>query len=271
MGSKWGTEYGRRVAVLPSLALALILVSTSAWAGLTRAQLDRVGVFPPPDAALPPTLIFDDLRGAKQTAARALAGVPAVVLFSDFACKTLCGPILSMTSAALAHSGMIPGRDYHLLIISLRANPNIGKARALVGAQLASTIARAARILIPDKPTLVSATQALGYHYLYDSEHDQFAHPTVAFVLGGSGKLSAVLSAPGLRGTDIRLALLNAGAGITKTFVDRLRLLCYCYDPETGIYTVAIGRLVDAAAALTLAALAGAIWLLRRKEVKRPA
>ncbi|MGH6889317.1 MAG: SCO family protein [Rhizomicrobium sp.] len=260
----------RRRAVFPSAMLfaAMLLFCFPAQAGLTQAQLRSVGVFPPANAAVPPALLFHDTNGKAVRLGAAFGGAPAVLLFSDFACKTLCGPILTMTSVALAQSGLKPGRDFRLLVISLRANATVAEARAFVRPQLAAKIAGATRVLIGSAPMVAAATQALGYHYLYDPEHDQFAHPTAAFVLGGSGKLAAVLSAPGMRAMDVRLALLSAGTGAAATFADRLRLLCYCYDPATGIYSAAIGRLVDAVAATTLLALAGGIWLLRRKEVR---
>lgn len=260
----------RRAALATILPAALLLAPWTAEAGLTRVQLRSVGVFPPAEAALPSALTFRDTRGNTVRVSTALSGTPAVLLFTDFACKSLCGPILTMTSAALARTGLKPGRDFRLVVIGLRANATIAGARAFVRPQLSPAILGATRILVGTTATIATATGALGYRYLYDAGHDQFAHPTAAFVLNGSGKLLAVLSAPGLRAMDVRLALLRAGTGAAETFADRLRLLCYCYDPATGVYTAAIGRLVDAAAAASLLALGGWIWLLRRKEHAKP-
>jgi protein SCO1/2 len=263
--SKQAGQYSRAACIV----FCLLFIWAPAHAALTRAELRTVGVFPPVRAVIPPALLFHDTNGNSVRLGAALGNVPAVLLFSDFACKSLCGPILTMTSAALAQSGLRPGRDFHLLVIGLRVNGSVAQARAFVGPQLSARIAGATRILIGNGPAVSAATRALGYRYLYDSGHDQFAHPTAAFVLGGSGKLTAVLSAPGLRATDVRLALLGAGSGTAETFADRLRLLCYCYDPATGIYSAAIGRLIDAAAGATVLALGCAIWLLRRKQAAR--
>lgn len=271
-------DSSRRIScILRRAAAALLVLSVCAvtpmpaQAWLSRAQLRKVGVFPPAGATLPLSLVFHDIAGRIVNIRDALGGTPAVLLFSDFACKSLCGPILTMTSAALLQSGLKAGRDFHLVVIGLRADGKPAQARAFVRPQLAKTVAGATRILIADSSSLAAATRALGYNYLYDSQHDQFAHPTAAFVLAPSGQLAAMLSAPGVRGTDLRLALLTAGAGKAETIADRLRLLCYCYDPATGVYTAAIGRMVDAAACATVLALGGAIWLLRRKVAGRHA
>lgn len=266
------TDFARwRMAATALLLAEILLAPPWAYAGLTRAQLRAVGVFPTTNAALPQNLLFHDASGDTVRFGAALGSAPAIVLFSDFACKSLCGPVLTMASGALAQSGLKPGRDFRLFVIGLRADAPADEARAFVRPQLAAKIAGATRVLIGSANVIAEATHALGFHYLYDAEHNQFAHPTAAFVLGRSGKLAAVLSAPGIRAMDVRLALLSAGAGASKTFTDRLRLLCYCYDPVTGIYTAAIGRMVDAAAAITLLALAGGIWLLGRKQSGRPA
>lgn len=256
----------RHIVLAISVMAAILFAPLSTQAGLTRTELRSVGVSPPRSATLPPWLSFRDTNGGAVRLASALDNRPGVLLFSDFACKSLCGPALTMTAAALAQSGLEPGRDFHLLIISLRPSASNAQARDFVRPQLSPALLRATRILIGTPATLGTATRALGYHYLFDPAHDQFAHPAAAFVLGRSAGLSAVLSAPGMRSIDMRLALLAAGTGGMETLADRLRLLCYCYDPVTGIYSVAIGRLVDAAAAITLLALAGAVFLLRRKE-----
>ena len=80
-------------------------------------------------------------------------------------------------------------------------------------------------------------TVAAGYHYVYDKSVDQFAHPAVAYVVTAKGRISRVLSGLGLDANDLRLALVDAGKGRVGTFADRIRLLCYCFDPATGIYS----------------------------------
>ena len=73
-----------------------------------------------------------------------------------------------------------------------------------------------------------------------------------------------MLSGLGLDADGLRLALVEAGEGRTGGLGDRIRLLCYGYDPVRGLYTPLIGRLLEAGAAATLAALALFLLLLRR-------
>jgi protein SCO1/2 len=169
----------------------------------------------------------------------------------------------------LARSGLRPGKDFHLLVIGLDPKDSAAEARAFTGPQIDAALAPAVRILTGSAQSVAAATDALGYRYVYDRANDQFAHPTVAFVVTGKGALSAVLSAVGLDGDNVRLALVSAGKGAIGTAADQLRLLCYCYDPETGIYSASISRLIDAGALLTALALAAGVLWLKRREVRQ--
>jgi protein SCO1/2 len=50
----------------------------------------------------------------------------------------------------------------------------------------------------------------------------------------------------------MRLALVEAGEGRIGTFVDDVRLLCSGFDPEHGMYNVAILRILAAATLATV-------------------
>jgi len=251
--------------VLRLLAL-LLLLDGSAFAGVSRAALDAAYVDSRPGAALPLNLEFRDDNGQVRSLASALAGRPAVLVFADYTCHTLCGPVLDFTIAALQRSGLQPGWAYNLIVIGLDPKDSVDVARALKTSHLANSdpIGGAALFLSGSQAAVEQATAALGYHYTYDAEHDQFAHPAAAFVLNSKGEVTRVLSGLGLSGPDLRLALVEAGRGQVGALADRFRLLCYGYDPVRGIYAARIGALLQIAAAITLAAMAGGFLVLRR-------
>jgi len=65
-------------------------------------------------------------------------------------------------------------------------------------------------------------------------------------------------------------ALKNAAAHRRGSLVQNLLLLCYCYDPATGRYTLLISRVIQVACAGTVLALGGGFALLhfaRRKHL----
>jgi protein SCO1/2 len=68
---------------------------------------------------------------------------------------------------------------------------------------------------------------------------------------------------------DTRLALVEAGEGKIGTLTDKLALLCYSYDPETGKYGLLVTRIILVACLITIAAVAWMITSLMKIDRKR--
>jgi protein SCO1/2 len=255
-----------------AFALLVTLASAApAGAGFTSAQLKDVSAAPPPNAALPLDLGFVDETGAPRTLGDAINSVPAVVIFADYTCRTLCGPILEFAAAGLAKTGLRPGADYRLVVIGLDPKDSLESARAMRATHIDpdNPIGRAASFLSGGEPAVRTATTAVGLHYAYDAEHDQFAHPAAVYVVDAGGRVVRVLSALGLDGADLRLAIVDAGRGTVGTFADRVHQFCYGYDPVRGIYTERITTLLAIAAGATLVVMAGAIAAMILRERQR--
>jgi protein SCO1/2 len=114
-----------------------------------------------------------------------------------------------------------------------------------------------------------AATQAVGLHYAYDAEHDQYAHPAAAYVIDVSGRVRRVLSALGIDGADLRLALVDAGGGAVGTLADRIHLLCYGYDPVRGIYTERITTMLEVAAGIMLFVMVNGFLVMLARERRK--
>jgi protein SCO1 len=248
--------------LLFAMLASLYPMGPGATAALSPGALAGVSVDARPNAQLPLGEHFIDENGAPRTLGDALGHLPAVLIFVDYTCRTLCGPILEFATAGLERSGFKPGVDYRLLVIGLDPKDGPTQARAMRDSHLSasSPVAVAAIMLIGAETAVHSVSVAAGYHYIYDAEHDQFAHPAAAYVITPEGRIARVLSGLGLDGNDLRLALVDAGEGRIGTFADHLRLLCYGFDPAQGIYTSSIERWLTVAAISTVIVLTG--WLV---------
>lgn len=253
-------------------ALTLAVPASTAEADFTAAQLDAIAATPPPNAALPLDLGFRDENGRPVTLAHALGGRPSVVIFADYTCHTLCGPILEFAAAGLARTGLEPGADYRLVVIGLDPKDGLDSARAMRANHIdpGNPIGQAAIFLTGGQGAVDAATQAVGLHYTYDAQRDQFAHPAVVYVVDTDGRVRRALSALGLDGTDLRLALVDSGHGAIGGFADRIHLLCYGYDPVRGIYTERITTMLEIASGATLLVLAGGILVMAVHVRRRP-
>jgi protein SCO1/2 len=253
------------------VAAACFFLAGPASARLSTDALDAIGVSPPPGARVPMSAALTDQDGVSHALGEVLGGRPSVLIFADFTCRTLCGPILAFAADGLAKSGLKPGQDFGLVVVGLDPKDSAADARAMQRNEIGDgALATASVLLRTDENTVKAITAAVGYRYAYDPAIDQFAHPADVFVLTADGHVARTLSGLGLDAADLRLALVEAGEGRIGTFADRVHLLCYGFDPAKGIYTLTIQRWLAVAAALTLLALAAGIgfMLLRRPATR---
>lgn len=258
----------RTLALLIGLSLAM-----PAAAKLTPAQLAEVQVDAQAGAAFPLSLRFADVQGVERSLGDVIGTHPAVVVFADYTCTNLCGPILAFAADGLSKSGLAPGKDFHLVVIGLDPKDKPGDAMAMKASRIGmnTALAQASVFLMGNAAGVQAATQAAGYRYVYDKETDQFAHPAAAFVVARNGRIVRVLSGLGLTGDSLRLALVDAGQGRVGTFLDQIRLHCFGFDPARGIYTPAIVQILTIACCATVVILLGGIASLTFALRKRAA
>jgi protein SCO1/2 len=112
-------------------------------------------------------------------------------------------------------------------------------------------------------------TDAAGFRYAYDEAIDQYAHPAAVTVATSDGRVSRYLFGIDFPPRDLRLALVEAGAGRIGTAIDTALLFCYHYDPATGRYGLVIMNIVRLAGVLTVVLLVTAIAVSLRRERRR--
>ncbi|HZL32026.1 MAG TPA: SCO family protein [Pseudolabrys sp.] len=253
-----------------ALALLFVMMAAPAQAGLSKAQLATVRVDAKPDAQLPLPLAFTDEHGNATTLGKAIDGKPSLVIFADFTCRNICGPVLAFAAGGLEKSGLTPNKDFRVVSIGLDPKDTLAQARAMKQSRIGDGALADATVMLTGGDNAVrAATKAAGYHFVYDKENDQFAHPAIAFVVTGEGHITRELSGLGLSGSDLRLALVEAGQGKVGGIADRIRLLCYGFDAATGIYSASIGRIMSGLCIATIVLLAGFIALLALRARRR--
>jgi protein SCO1 len=252
------------------IILTLLRCLQPAGASLTQQELTRAALDVPQGARIPPNLTFHDAKGRTLSISDALAGRPALLVLVDFTCRTICGPSLTIASEALAGSGLLVGRDFQLIVAGFDSKDSMTDARAFIEARIGDArVAEHVIVLNGDDKTTSALMQAVGYRVAYDADSDQFAHPAAAFTITKDGYISHAFSSLALNSNDLRLGLVEAAAGGLGNIRDRLILLCSGFDPISGLYTVAIGRVLEAMCAVTVLLLGGFILVLRRSESRR--
>jgi protein SCO1/2 len=253
------------------LAVLLLMLAQPALAHVSPSEYRDVGVSVPAGAVVPPSATVTDEAGRPRSL-RALVTKPTVLVFADYTCRTLCGPVVAFVAAALQHSGLEAGKKFELLVIGLDPKDGAEAAAQMRRSHLGddAAIGAATHFVTADQATIKSLTAALGYRYRYDADDDQYVHPAAAYILRADGAVARVLTGIGLSGDDMRLALVEAGEGRIGTFRDQIRLLCSTFDPAHGAYNVMVSRMLAATGLITMLALGGGIGALLLMGRRRP-
>jgi protein SCO1/2 len=206
------------------------------------------------------SLSAPDTSGTRRTLREIADGRPLFLNFVDYTCNTLCGTDLMLLADAIRRAGLGPN-DLRILVLGIDPKDKAADAVKMKDHEIPPELITASAFLLPDKATVGKATKELGFHYVYDPQIDQFAHPAVVYALSPDGAVRAILSPLSLTAGDLRQALR---APEPLTLYQRIHALCYGYDPVTGIYTARIAFLLQIAAVVTILAIAAALAFLSR-------
>jgi protein SCO1/2 len=267
------------MSAVRALLLALSMVALSAGIALADgarstlqpAALAQLGFQQHPGAALPLDAALRDEAGTAVRLGNYFGHAPVILVLEYLHCPNLCGLVMGNLLDALGHVPLQAGRDYQVVAVSI--DPREGPADAR--ADKASYVARDRRaatwhFLTGDTATVKRIADAVGFPYRYDATNNQFAHPAGVVLASADGKIARYILGLGYRPLDLRLGIADAAAGTVAAPAARLLLLCYCYDPETGRYSIAVNNLLRAGGFLTVLAVAVPIATrLRRPGKKR--
>jgi protein SCO1/2 len=221
-----------------------------------------------PGAQLPLEVPFKDEAGHEITLGEALGHRPTIVALGYFHCPNLCGLVRDDLMNALSRLNAPP--NYSLIVLSIDPSETPADARS---AQEEDTgrfhPATGWHYLTGSAPSVRSVTAAVGFRAQFDTADKQFLHPAGIVFLTGGGTVSSYLLGLGYKPSDVGLGLSRAANGVTARALPIL-LLCFHYDPSTGRYTLAILRVLQLGAAITVLIIAGTVTLALRRERRPP-
>jgi protein SCO1 len=254
----------RRIMLFISLACAVL---SPAQAELTKSDIGVVEASPAPGAVLPANVHLQDENGLVKPLSQWLDDEPSVWILADFTCDTLCGPVVNTVSDTLRQSGLRPGLDFHLNVLSFDLRNTADDAKQMKQAQVGrDVLAQNTRILRADAGDTATVAQTFGFEAAYDRDRGRYAHPAAAFVVTADGRIARALPGLGLDSVNLRLALVDAGQGRIGGWTDHVRLMCYGFDPASGLYTLAVSQLLKATGLASMVGLGLLIVALLRRE-----
>ena len=254
---------------LALLALTLATPSEAAPSGIPAADFASFAFDQHPGAQLPLDVTLRGTDGRPEQLASLFGGKPVLIDFEYDRCTTLCGVMLDQITGALRSLPLQAGHDYRLVAIDI--DPDATPPQAAAFAKAHGVAGEGMSVLTGDEASIRRLATAAGFPYRRDPVTGQYAHPAGFLVATPGGAVSRYLLGFDWRPFDLRLALTEAERATIAAPAQAVLLFCYCYDPQTGRYDLAIGRLLDVVGAATLLAVAGIVWAAARRRPGRSA
>jgi protein SCO1/2 len=234
------------------------------------APLREIGFDQNLDQRIPLDVPFRDEAGRTVMLGDYFGKKPVVMVFAYYDCPMLCTLVINGLSSALNVLSMDPGKDFEIVTVSFDPRDTPATATAKKTFYLEryrrAGAAEGWHFLSGDQPSIDRLTKAAGFHYVWDKETKQFAHPTGVIVLTPEGRLARYLFGIEYGPRGLRYALIEASNGRVGTAVDQILLYCYHYDPMTGRYGLVIMRAMRVAGVATVLLISTFIIVMVRRE-----
>lgn len=239
-------------------------------------ELQNTDIVDKPGASLPLDLPLINQEGIKITLREYFSdpnGPPVILTLGYYGCPMLCNVVISGLKKALMEMSFEPGKDYRIVSVSIDARESVDLAAKKKAAYLTSIGAPKDaewwQFHVTDAESARRLANTVGFNYFYDKKTDQFAHGAGIFVVTPTGVLSRTLFGISFKPQDIKLALSEGSEGKVGSFIDKVIMSCFHYNPDShryGIYILGVMRLFGVVTVLVLATV---LLMYFRSERKR--
>jgi protein SCO1/2 len=219
--------------------------------------------------------VFRDEHGAPTTLREAAGGKPILLVLVYYRCPMLCNQILNGLQEAVVGMNLRSGEHFRVLAVSFdpreTADLAAGRKARCLKALGSAGHERDWRFLTGTAEATERLCRETGFRVLYDAGTSLYTHASALLVLTPQGRISRYFMGITYRPRDVKLAIEEASEGKVGRLSDRILLLCYQYDPASGRYTLAVWRLLRAAAIATvtvLVLLIGILLWIRRRAAR---
>ncbi len=261
---------------LLALLFSLLLASPATAQVVTGvpADLEGVDITPRLGETIPLGDLFYDEDGREVTMGSYVNGdKPVLLVLAYFECPMLCTLVMNGTVKAMQNITLVPGRDFELVLVSFdpRETPAMAgpKKRSYLKLYGSDATADGWHFLTGSEESIRSLTDAVGFHFQWVEERQEYAHGSGIFFLTPDGVLSRFLGGIVFEPLDVRLALLEAAQGKIGNLGEQIVLFCYHYDPTTGRYAPAAAQIMSIASGFSVIFLAAFLGFWWRRDLNR--
>jgi protein SCO1/2 len=239
-------------------------------AGNKPSILQNVGIDQKLGVVVPSDLIFDDEQGRAVHLGEMFDNRPVVLVLVYYQCPMLCTMVLNDLLRTMRAMPETVGKDFDVITVSFdpRDTPELAllKKKTYLAQYDRPGAEKGWHFLTGQQASITDLTNAVGFRYVWDPKFQVYAHASGIMVLTPTGKISRYFFGIDYVPTDLRIALTEASGGRVGGLADAILLYCFCYDPATGKYGLAISRLLKVGGCLTILVLGSFIVTAIRRE-----
>lgn len=264
-------------ALLMGVALSAAVLSNAQAqrSGQTPKQLEGVGVTQKLGDQIPASLPFRNEAGEPVQLQQYFDGTTPVMLTLNYhRCPMLCEIQLQKFANTVRQMEWTAGDEYRIVTVDINPRETPKDARDAKNRYLKvfdqpERVADGWHFLTGEPSAIDSLTSAVGFHYQWLEEEQQYAHPTSIIFLSGSGTITRYFStlqpAPG----NMRTALVEASNGSVGSVVDKAFLACAQFNPDSNSYSASAFKIMKYATVLLTLVMGALLFVLWRREGKK--
>src|SRR5438105_14773435 len=226
------------------LVLTIMLALVRQTPALSPDELQQIGFSQKIGQPISGDLVFRDADGTKFELGAHFGNKPTLLLLGYYHCPMLCTFINNGLIQALQELRPTAGKDFDIIELSIdpRETPALAARKKaeyikLYGRREAES---GWHFLTGDEGVITEITREAGFHFAYDAQSNEYAHPSGVIVLTPQGKISRYFLGVHFDAREIAQTITAARNEENGSIVQRLALICYHYNPITANYVAPI-------------------------------
>ena len=225
-------------------------------------------------AQLPLDLRFVDDKGRDVRLADYFDGKrPVLITFNYFKCPMLCGLQLNGLLDALKEMKWTAGDEFVILSVGFDPleGPKLAEAKKnnYLSVYERSRAASGWHFLTGERDAIKALTGAVGFHYRWVEERQEWAHPSTLLVVSPSGKVCRYFGGIVFDQQGLRLSMVEASEGKVGSLWDQIFLSCFHYVSSKGKYVPFAMGVMRLGGAVTIFLLGLMLTVLTVRENRR--
>ncbi len=251
-----------------SVLLAVGLLPAQPYA--RPPALEGVGIDQKLNYQVPLDLHFTDESGHSVRLGQYFNGKPVVLSLVYYRCPMLCNLVMNGELRAFRGLPLTIGKDFEVITVSFdpKETPGIAAAKkaTYVDGYNRSGAAEGWHFLTGQQDQIRALADAVGFHYKWDPQTNQWAHASGIMLLTPQGRLARYQFGIEYSSKDLRLGLVEASNEKIGSPTDKILLFCFHYDPAKGKYTFAAMNALRAGGSATVLVLGAFLFINLRRE-----